>query len=136
MLTIIMSSPAPLIRTLGQYAQRAMPPLQNPVEGLTQPLIDFLQSIAIPAGIAGIMFALIAIILVPLIPSLAAQKGYIQTALLCVAAIGFIPALVTYVGSLGGGAASLPSELVLGMLIVPNARVSALVQRIARRRVA
>lgn len=93
----------------------------NPIQNLTQPLIQFMQSIAIPAAIVGIMFALLAIILVPLIPSLAAQKGYIQTALLCVAAIGFVPALVGYVGSIGGLSASMPLPM-LGLVIVPNAQ--------------
>lgn len=101
----------------------------NPIEGLTQPLITFLQSIAVPAAIVGIMFALIAIILVPLIPSLATQKGYIQTALLCVAAIGFVPGLVAYISGLNGGPSGLLTGAQLAAVAVLPRRLPGLVRR-------
>jgi hypothetical protein len=85
----------------------------NPFEQITQPLIQALQGLAIPAAVIGVTFAIIGYILIPLVPTLQQQRGYIQMALLGVAAIGFIPALVTFFAGLGGtgGGASMPPLL-------------------------
>jgi hypothetical protein len=75
----------------------------NPFEQITAPLIAALQGLAVPAAIIGISIAIIGFILVPLVPTLQQQRGYIQMALLGVAVLGFIPALVTFFAGLGGG---------------------------------
>jgi hypothetical protein len=100
----------------------------NPFEQITAPLIAALQGLAAPAAIIGISIAIIGFILVPLVPTLQQQRGYIQMALLGVAVLGFIPALVTFFAGLGGGAggagAALPS---LPVVVTASAEVVAMV---------
>jgi hypothetical protein len=96
----------------------------NPFEQITAPLIAALQGLAAPAAIIGISIAIIGFILVPLVPTLQQQRGYIQMALLGVAVLGFIPALVTFFAGLGGGAGGAGAALpALPVVVTASAEV-------------
>jgi hypothetical protein len=78
------------------------------MDGLTTALQSFqtaLIQLAVPLGIIGLVCAVLAFLVTPLLgDALGNQRGFIQKALLGIAFIGFIPAIVAGLFALGGGA--------------------------------
>ena len=77
------------------------------MEGITTAL-DALQTsllqLAVPLGIIGLICAVLAFLITPLLgDALGNNKGFIQRALLALAFVGFIPGIVTALFALGGG---------------------------------
>ncbi len=77
------------------------------MEGITQALESLQQgllALAVPLGIIGLLCAVLAFLITPLLGDvLGNNKGFIQRALLSIAFIGFIPGIVTALFALGGG---------------------------------
>ena len=75
--------------------------------GLTtalQSLQTSLIQLAVPLGIIGLVCAVLAFLVTPLLgDALGNHRGFIQRALLGIAFIGFIPAIVAGLFALGGG---------------------------------
>ncbi len=77
----------------------------GPFEQALQALIQQLQALAVPLGVLGLICAVLAFLITPLLgDALGNNRGYIQRALLAIAFIGFIPAIVAALYALGGGA--------------------------------
>ena len=78
------------------------------MDGLTQALTSFqtaLMSLAVPMGIIGLICAILAFLITPLLgDALGNHRGFIQRALLGIAFVGFIPGIVAGLFALGGGA--------------------------------
>lgn len=74
---------------------------------ITQALQSFqtqLMALAVPLGIIGLLCAILAFLITPLLGDvLGNHKGFIQRALLSIAFIGFIPGIVAGLYALGGG---------------------------------
>ena len=77
---------------------------------ITQALQAFqtqLMALAVPLGIIGLVCAILAFLITPLLGDvLGNHKGFIQRALLSIAFIGFIPSIVAGLYALGGGGGS------------------------------
>ncbi len=77
------------------------------MEGITtalEALQTSLMQLAVPLGIIGLVCAVLAFLISPLLgDALGNNKGFIQRALLALAFIGFIPGIVTALFALGGG---------------------------------
>jgi hypothetical protein len=71
-------------------------PGDNPFAALTDQFMAILDTVKVPAAIIGITVAILGFILIPIVPTLQQQRGYIQMALIGVVAIGFIPQIVTF----------------------------------------
>ena len=77
----------------------------GPFEQALQALIQQLQALAVPLGVLGLICAVLAFLISPLLgDALGNNRGYIQRALLAIAFIGFIPGIVAALYALGGGA--------------------------------
>ncbi len=77
----------------------------GPFEQALQALIQQLQALAVPLGVLGLICAVLAFLITPLLgDALGNNRGYIQRALLAIAFIGFIPGIVAALYALGGGA--------------------------------
>ena len=78
------------------------------MDALTQALTSFqtaLMGLAVPLGIIGLVCAILAFLITPLLGDvLGNNRGFIQRALLGIAFVGFIPAIVAGLFALGGGA--------------------------------
>ena len=74
---------------------------------ITQALQSFqtqLMALAVPLGIIGLVCAILAFLITPLLGDvLGNHKGFIQRALLSIAFIGFIPSIVAGLYAIGGG---------------------------------
>jgi uncharacterized membrane protein YqaE (UPF0057 family) len=77
------------------------------MEGITTALESLqtsLMQLAVPLGIIGLICAILAFLISPLLGDvLGNNKGFIQRALLALAFVGFIPGIVTALFALGGG---------------------------------
>ncbi len=77
------------------------------MEGITTALESLqtsLMQLAVPLGIIGLICAVLAFLISPLLGDvLGNNKGFIQRALLALAFVGFIPGIVTALFALGGG---------------------------------
>lgn len=77
------------------------------MEGITtalEALQTSLMQMAVPLGIIGLVCAVLAFLITPLLgDALGNNKGFIQRALLALAFVGFIPGIVTALFALGGG---------------------------------
>ncbi len=79
----------------------------GPIEQALQSFITQLQALAVPLGVLGLICAVLAFLITPLLgDALGNNRGYIQRALLAVAFIGFIPAIVAALHALGGSGGS------------------------------
>ncbi len=79
----------------------------GPIEQALQSFITQLQALAVPLGVLGLICAVLAFLITPLLgDALGNNRGYIQRALLAVAFIGFIPAIVAALYALGGSGGS------------------------------
>ena len=78
------------------------------MDGVTQALTSLqtsLMALAVPMGILGLVCAVLAFLITPLLgDALGNNRGFIQRALLAIAFIGFIPGIVAGLFALGGGA--------------------------------
>ena len=77
------------------------------MDGIT-PALETLQTsllqLAVPLGIIGLICAVLAFLITPLLgDALGNNRGFIQRALLALAFVGFIPGIVTALFALGGG---------------------------------
>ena len=73
--------------------------------GMLQAFTTQLQGLAVPFAIFGVMAWAVAFLATPLLPEWASGlKGYFQRALVIVGVISFLPGIITFVASLGGGA--------------------------------
>jgi uncharacterized membrane protein YqaE (UPF0057 family) len=67
-------------------------------------LQDSLLQLAIPLGVIGLVCAILAFLVTPLLgDALGNHRGFIQRALLSLAFIGFIPGIVSALYALGNG---------------------------------
>ncbi|MDQ5851350.1 MAG: hypothetical protein M3380_04620 [Chloroflexota bacterium] len=77
------------------------------MDGITTALESLqtsLMQLAVPLGIIGLICAILAFLISPLLGDvLGNNKGFIQRALLALAFVGFIPGIVTALFALGGG---------------------------------
>ncbi len=77
------------------------------MDGITtalETLQTSLLQLAVPLGIIGLICAVLAFLITPLMgDALGNNRGYIQRALLAVAFVGFIPGIVAALYALGGG---------------------------------
>ena len=77
------------------------------MDGITQALTSLqssLMALAVPLGIIGLICAVLAFLITPLLgDALGNNRGFIQRALLALAFVGFIPGIVTALFALGGG---------------------------------
>ncbi len=77
------------------------------MEGITtalEALQTSLMQMAVPLGIIGLICAVLAFLITPLLgDALGNNKGFIQRALLALAFVGFIPGIVMALFALGGG---------------------------------
>ncbi len=79
----------------------------GPIEQALQSFITQLQALAVPLGVLGLICAVLAFLITPLLgDALGNNRGYIQRALLAVAFIGFIPGIVAALYALGGSGGS------------------------------
>jgi len=79
----------------------------GPFEQALQSFITQLQALAVPFGIIGVICAILAFLITPLLGDvLGNNRGYIQRALLGVALIGFIPGIIRALYAMGGGGGS------------------------------
>ena len=77
------------------------------MDGITtalETLQTSLLQLAVPLGIIGLICAVLAFLITPLLSdALGNNRGFIQRALLALAFVGFIPGIVTALFALGGG---------------------------------
>ena len=77
------------------------------MDGITtalETLQTSLLQLAVPLGIIGLICAVLAFLITPLLgDALGNNRGFIQRALLALAFVGFIPGTVTALFALGGG---------------------------------
>jgi uncharacterized membrane protein YqaE (UPF0057 family) len=77
------------------------------MDGITtalETLQTSLLQLAVPLGIIGLICAVLAFLITPLLgDALGNNRGFIQRALLALAFVGFIPGIVTALFALGGG---------------------------------
>ena len=77
------------------------------MDGITtalETLQTSLLQLAVPLGIIGLICAVLAFLITPLLgDALGNNRGFIQRALLSLAFVGFIPGIVTALFALGGG---------------------------------
>lgn len=72
-----------------------------------QTLNTQMAALVVPFGTLGLVVAIVAFLVTPLLPDWAFQmRGYIRMALLMIAFAGFVPAIVAGMAALGGGAAT------------------------------
>jgi hypothetical protein len=73
-------------------------------EQALQTFIATLQGFAVPFGVIGLISAILAFLITPLLgDALGNNRGYVQRALLGIAFIGFIPGIVAALYAMGGG---------------------------------
>ncbi|MDQ5851485.1 MAG: hypothetical protein M3380_05315 [Chloroflexota bacterium] len=76
----------------------------GPFQQALQAFITQLQALAVPLGVIGLICAVLAFLITPLLGDvLGNNRGYIQRALLAVAFVGFIPGIVAALYALGAG---------------------------------
>ena len=76
----------------------------GPFTSALESFITQLQALAVPLGVIGLICAVLAFLITPLMgDALGNNRGYIQRALLAVAFVGFIPGIVAALYALGGG---------------------------------
>jgi hypothetical protein len=76
----------------------------GPITTALQQFQTQLQGLVVPLGIIGLVCAILAFLITPLLgDALGNHRGFIQKALLAVAFVGFIPGIVTGLYALGGG---------------------------------
>ncbi len=76
----------------------------GPFTQALQSFITQLQALAVPLGVIGLLCAVLAFLITPLMgDALGNHRGYIQRALLAIAFVGFIPGIVAALYALGGG---------------------------------
>ena len=77
------------------------------MDGVTQALTSLqtsLMALAVPMGILGLVCAVLAFLITPVLGDvLGNNRGFIQRALLAIAFVGFIPGIVAGLFALGGG---------------------------------
>ncbi len=77
------------------------------MDGVTQALTSLqtaLMALAVPMGIIGLVCAVLAFLITPVLGDvLGNNRGFIQRALLAIAFVGFIPGIVAGLFALGGG---------------------------------
>ena len=77
------------------------------IQTAIQTLNTQMAALVIPLGTLGLVVAIMAFLVTPLLPDWAFQmRGYIRMALLMIAFAGFVPAIVAGMAALGGGAAT------------------------------
>ena len=76
----------------------------GPITQALESLQTQLMALAVPLGVVGLVCAILAFLVTPLLgDALGNHKGFIQRALLSIAFVGFIPAIVAGLYALGGG---------------------------------
>ncbi len=74
------------------------------INSAIQALNAQMAALVVPLGTLGLVAAVIAFLVTPLLPDWAFQmRGYIRTALLMIAFASFVPAIVAGMAALGGG---------------------------------
>ena len=76
----------------------------GPITQALESLQTQLMALAVPLGVIGLVCAILAFLITPLLGDvLGNHKGFIQRALLSITFVGFIPAIVAGLYALGGG---------------------------------
>jgi cell shape-determining protein MreD len=76
----------------------------GPITQALQSVQTQLMTLAVPLGIIGLVCAVLAFLITPLLgEALGNHRGFIQRALLAIAFVGFIPGIVAGLYALGGG---------------------------------